>query len=186
MGERKNKSSKYVTNMSLDNNLYYEKLENSTLPTRLLFATQDFCKKYIYFFIFLKYKYIPFDIINVISHFIYADRLCINYIKLNIEDHGKHYYGFNINHCNDCKTSIQCGECNTRILGSLYCEKHMNCKCGFNRRFEQCDVCSGNSSKYIQYNYDTFNKDIIMTKTPKDEYLKYQELKMPDEDIKDI
>ena len=172
------------------NNLCYEKFKRSILPVEFLFTSQEFCKRYIHFFIFLKDDGIPLDIIEVISYFLYADKLCTNYIELDVNLHRMRYFNayglFDINHCDDCKASIQCSECDIRILGSLYCKKHMNCKCGFNRRFEQCDVCSGNSSKYIQYNYDTFNKDIIMTKTPKDEYLKYQELKMPDEDIKDI
>jgi hypothetical protein len=181
MAQRSRNNLRYVTNRCLDNNLFNEKWKTSVLPIEILFASQDFCKRYTDFFIYLLND-IPRDIINTIMEFIYLDKLSIVYVDININEHQTiqiGYFGmnrlfFDINHCENCKISIQCGECDHRIVGSLYCKLHMNCKCGFNRRFKECDICSVNSSKYIQYNKENYNK--IIPQTLESEYENYKYL----------
>jgi hypothetical protein len=172
--------SRYLTINQIDNNLLYYEINNkSTYSIQFLCIEQDFVKKYLNFFIFLKDKF-PIDIFYVIFSKIYYKELNTLYYYDNKNINNEHsvpqtnleydneIFANNFQH-KKIKTSdlnlrydnyvnpkgfgydsFGCDLCEI-VRGSLYCYNHMNCKdCGFNRRFKECNHECG-QSKYNKY-----------------------------------
>src|SRR5579862_632488 len=82
--------SRYLTINQIDNNLLYYEINNkSTYPIQFLCIEQDFVKKYLKFFIFLKGKF-PTDIFYVIFSKIYCKELNIPYYYDNKDINNQH------------------------------------------------------------------------------------------------
>jgi hypothetical protein len=158
-----NKNRFYL--VTANTGLYFPINEQSSLPTELLWLSQDFCTKTAIFWIYC-INIFPKEIIKIIFEFLYG-----NFFRTTFDEKHVDPYGLGAGKRIDSDGYMKCSQimCDMRTLtlpASYFCTKHMNCTlCGFNKSFTglcaEHDAVSPNNRYTLMRDLQSNNNTIL-------------------------